>query len=462
MERGVVNVDAPWNLVRNRFQASLDTAEEMLARLMGDENETGYLGEIQEAISNFTPLAIAVNALEIPDTSSEFANRPVPDLSGLDNDFPSFNEDAPSLLPIPTVDMSVVTTPGTVQPGQIDVVWSEIPNPEEVYAVISSYLISALGDGITGLDPAVEQEIFDRARARLLTEHDKQQRQLEEYFSVNGFPMPTGAMAGRLQELSSTQSLEIADLNGKVMVEQAELAQKNTQFVITVMKDIDSVLRDFTVKRNMTTLDFAKSRASSAVSLYAEQVKAVLTTLEAEKLLVEVQVENLKAVVEYNKGMIDSFTAEITAKSAITDAKAKKNTAIVDVFKADVDGFKAETEALTSEQNAILNEYKLRLEHARLDLDAQIAMANNALQGYGAESSLSEKVSSSMANIAAQVVASAYGSVNASAGLSYNGSESVGETYGHSETRGNSATWSEDVNYSQALHESHPFEPEAA
>jgi hypothetical protein len=124
---------------------------------------------------------------------------------------------------------------------------------------------------------------------------------------------------------------------------------------------------------------------------------------------------------------------------------------LVDGYKAEISGYDSSTRAVSDNQKNVLQSYALKIQDADNELKAAIANIDASIRGYGTEYSLREKVAESMANIAMQAMSSAYGAVNASAGLSYNGSESLSESWGHSESRSDSYGHSESISVSSSI-----------
>lgn len=444
-----------FELVRDKFNATMTTAEEMLLALMGTDGNSGYLGNLQNSIQAADIPSISDFAVTVPSINIQTESRPSPSLGDLDLDFPDFTEETPVLAPLPTVDISGLT-PG-VQPDAVSptIDWTEIIHDETLYAELLSNLISVLQNGATGLDPIVEAEIIARAQARQDIIDDKQEQETLEFFSSRGFDLPTGVMAAAMAELANERARNRTDLNGKTLIEQAELAQKNSQFALQLAKDLDVVLRDHTTRRNDNTLDYAKSVALNIISVYSENVKAYLAGEQAKLENVRTQVEYLRGVVEANKGLVTMFSAQAEVYSTIIDGKSKRNASVTEIFKAENIGYEAETRAITAAGQLTVEEYKLRVESADLQLRRAIAEVDAVVKTYGTEQGLREKVAEAMANIAMQLAASSYGAVNASAGLSYNGSKSESESFNHGESR------SVSYGFGESLNESHNYEEEA-
>ena len=451
---------APWALVEDKFNTTSAEAERWATLL------EGYLTELNVVIDAFPDTNITYTPVTIGD-DVDVAIGDAPILStAIDTSFPTFTPTPYSLDTIPTVDTSAII-PGDL-PADITeaITWFESNYDDTLYQQIYTQLISDLNSGAGGLGGTVEQEIYDRAVARQNVDNDAKYREIEDYAASRGFDLPTGAMMGRLQEQTNVIAVNNTEINGKILIEQADLAQKNQQFVLTAMTTLEGLLRDYSNKTNERSLDYSKAVATIAVQRYAEQMRGYIAAAEANKIYVTVQLEVLKAVVEANRGLISQFVAEAQAFEAEIGALAKKNDAISDVYKTEMVGYESENRAISDNQKNIISAYELKIKNAEATTKAAIASAEVSVQGYGAEYGLLEKVAESQANIAMQAMSSAYGAVNASAGLSYNGSESQSESWSHGETRSDSYSHSESVNlgetnsyaHGESITESHKFE----
>lgn len=435
--------NSPWELVNERFDKTTAEAEKWATLL------EGYLTELNVVIDAFPDANITYTPVTIgDDVSVTVGDAPILG-TDIDTNFPTFTPTPYSLDTIPTVDTSAVI-PGEL-PADITtaITWFESNYDDTLYQQIYTQLISDLNSGAGGLGGTVEQEIYDRAIARQNVDNDAKYREIEEYAASRGFDLPTGAMMGRLQEQTNVIATNNLDINGKILIEQADLAQKNQQFVITATTTLEGLLRDYSNKVNDRSLDYSKAVATIAIQRYAEQMRGYIAAAEANKIYVTVQLEVLKSVVEANKGLISQFVAEAQAYDAEIGAIASKNTAIADVYKTEVAGYDSENRAISENQKNIIGAYELKIKNAEAEVRAAISEAETAVQGYSSEYGLRERVAEAQSNIAMQAMSSAYGAVNASAGLSYNGSESQSESWSHGETRSDSYNHSEQMSVSQ-------------
>lgn len=439
------NPDSPYALIEARFNKTASEAEKWATELLT------YLQDLDDVITaipidaiNYTPVVIGTDiAVAVPDA---------PELgTEIDTNFPDFSPTPYSLDTIPTIDTSKLIPNELPTDITVAISWLESVYDDTLFQILYAQLLSDLSSGAGGLGGTVEQEIYDRAVARQDVDNDAKYQEIEEYAASRGFELPTGAMMGRLQEQANSIATQNAEINGKILIEQAELAQKNQQFVISSMSTLENVLREFHDKTNNRALDYEKAVATIAIQRYAEQMRGYIAAAEANKIYVEIQVSVLNATIASNKGLIEQFIAEANAFEAEIGAIGKKNEAITDVYKAEVMGYASETKAVSENQKSIIASYELKIKNADADLRAQITEAELTVQGYGSEYSLREKVAEAQANIAMQAMSSAYGAVNASAGMSYSGNESQSESWSHGETRSDSYSHTEAISNTASI-----------
>lgn len=241
-------------------------------------------------------------------------------------------------------------------------------------------LMALVADGTTGIDPTVEQAIFDRAKSRQEVDNARLYTETEQYFSARGFAVPTGAMSARLQEINIEIARNNSYLNSDIAIEQAKLAQTNFQFVV-------------------------------------EKGSAIITQLTEL---------SLKAVLDFNRGTIEVFTAnveaykqEITRVLSLIEAQSKIYTAEAEVYKAVASVDNADIAAQVEIAKISLQEASLKaeLELKRVSTELEAAMKLHQLQVAAYESG---------SKVTAQVVASALSAVNASANYGFSGSTSLG------------------------------------
>ena len=256
--------------------------------------------------------------------------------------------------------------------------WQESPYNSEVWDTLLDKVVDGIRNGGTGLDADVEQEIWDRAQRRQQSENEKLFRETEEYFASRGWEIPPGAMAGRLAEVSQEIAKNNTDLNGKIAIEQAELAQKNTQFVIEKGINLETILRDFFNNSAARALDAAKTIVGSAIDIYNARVAGYNLKIERYKAMAAVFEARIRAAleaVEIFKAQIEGARVTAAVQQNLIDIYGKQIGAIetrVRLYAAQMDGVKvaAEIENLKLESFRLTTQaYVSRLEGEKVKFD---------------------------------------------------------------------------------------------
>jgi len=272
---------------------------------------------------------------------------------------------APSIT-LPTFDAEV---PDEILRTPAEFSWSESPYNSPIWNDLLAKVLDGIRDGGTGLAPQVYSDIWNRAMLRYQMEADKRYREEENLFAAKGFPLPPGALAGALREVSSEMSRNLTEVNGKMLETEADLAQKNTHFMLELGRQAEVVLREFHNASESRTFEAAKAIAQSSMDIYngliakynaqlerykaqaavyESRIKAALTGIEIFKA----QVEGAKVSVEAQSLLIDIYSKQVdavetTAKIYATQVESAKIIAEIDRVK--IEAFKARIEAYVAE-----------------------------------------------------------------------------------------------------------------
>lgn len=523
------------------------------------------------------PVVTGVDTNLTPITPPEYISPPQPEIGNIESpSTPTINrvpipEEPAYTFPVEPVitDLVVPDTPQLVIPEFDDTLeiieenlclpsgfnWESSPYNSEIWETFLQKVLKGLNEGGTGLSPEVEQAIYNRAIYRQQLENDKAVSNAENYFAAKGFTLPPGAVASRVQEISIEILRANTDLNEKIAIGQAELAQKNEHFYIEMARQAEVILREFfstqenrmleaakttvlmgieifksyvtkqslkieiyktklsvyieRVKATLAKVDIFKAEIEAVIAAsnlqrtkvelysaqvgalevlgkfyntrlqaveiaqrientkidlfkievevysaklaaeknkvdifsalndaertkamtYGEKVKARISELEAKKIELEVQVQNLNAIIQSNSAELDRYKSELTAYSIQVDSKAKEVGANVEAYKAEISAYIAENSSYDSYYSAKLKEAELALQEAKLNLDLQVAQISAKNESYQAIKKLQLGATEGVMNVSSQLTASALTAVNASASYGYSGSENFGHQF---------------------------------
>lgn len=249
-------------------------------------------------------------------------------------------------------------------------------------------ILLVLEEGATGLDPVVEQQIWDRARGRQEIENLRQYAEAESYFSARGYVLPPGALAGRLQEIAIEIGRNNANLNNDITIEQAKLAQSNFQFVIE--------------KGSNMVLDMMKASISS--------------------------------VLEFNKGTVEIFSAEVERYKQEIQTKLATIDGLTKIYMAEADVYKSAASVDNMDTTAQIEINKLKLQEASTKAEIDLKEATIELDAATKVFTLQVEAMKANTTVLSQIAASALSGINASASYGFSGGASMSEGNNFSHT----------------------------
>lgn len=240
-----------------------------------------------------------------------------------------------------------------------------------IEAQLTKYL-----QGGTGLNPAVEDAIYARARSKQDAEARRVRDQALADAATRGFTMPSGALLSATQQARQAGADNNAAGAREIVVLQAEMEQKNLQFAVTTSTGLRTAMVQamLSYMQNVTqlngqALDYAKSILNAIVEMYNTQVKVFGLQLEAYKADVAVY----EALMRGALAAVEIYKAEIQALQAMTQVDHMK----VEIYRARIDVLTSMTSMYKTQVDAVVS--KASLEKLKIDLfQAQV-------QAYGAQ-----------------------------------------------------------------------------
>ena len=190
--------------------------------------------------------------------------------------------------------------------------------------------LNARIQGGTGLAPAVEQAIWDRARDRETMLALAKEQEVLRGAEALGCALPSGVMAGQLADARREYHDKLSGLSRDIAIKQAEMEQANLQQATTLALQLETTLLDDCYKLEMLAFETAKTAADNAIAAHnaaIEHFKALLAGYQAYASAYDTVIK-----AELNK--VEVFKALLSAE----ETKANINRALVERFKAEIDG----------------------------------------------------------------------------------------------------------------------------
>lgn len=267
-------------------------------------------------------------------------------------------------------------------------------------AAYSSSLLTALRavleqriGGGTGLDPAVEQAIWDRARDREAKLGQANEDGVMRNAEALGFKLPTGITAYQLRRAQQDTVDKASTTSRDIAIKQAELEQSNLDKALQLAFDCEGKLIDEALQLERLTFESAKQVADNAIQIhnaaverlrillarYGEFRQTYTAIIEGERLKLtqyqaELQGEETKANV--NRTLVEEFRAKVEAQRALVglfEAQLAGVKAEVDIENARVARFGEEIRAYVAGVNAEtakVESYKVGIESQKVRVDA--------------------------------------------------------------------------------------------
>lgn len=209
----------------------------------------------------------------------------------------------------------------------------------------------AINEGGTGLNPSVEAALWERDRARLEIQAQRDSASVAYKYARAGWPLPPGAMHYALQNIRQDTRDKLAEQSRDIAVKAFEAELENVRFAVKTVGDLFqqalNAVSDY-VKTVMLAPQTAASLTSSIsnmkndaartlVSLYQAQNAALEPFLKIEmadaELKARAQEANLRAKMDVAKLKIDSVMANLkmvgdAAASSLNGISAGANNSV--------------------------------------------------------------------------------------------------------------------------------------
>lgn len=218
--------------------------------------------------------------------------------------------------------------------------------------------------GGTGLPPAVEQALWERAASRedVAIARDVSAAHVE--FSSRGFSLPPGALVARVDAVREEGALRKQSLGRDILIKVADTHIENLRFATTQAIAAENVLVGLFSQKWSRALEIRKMQLDAGLALFnaqislynteqgARQHNATMRRLELEERAQDLQVMRLELEGELAKGQVNEQRIKIYAE------QFKALSAQIDLYTGEMKG--AEIEA--GIQRLELDKYKAGVE----------------------------------------------------------------------------------------------------
>jgi len=399
-------------------------------------------------------------APEMPDAEYQRVDPPnFPDIVGEPPDAPTDEEMTPATIDLPSepvindvnlpaLDMTLPDAPEGELTGA-DFNYSEGVYSSLLDTAVKEGLLTWVQNGGTGLDADVEDAIFDRAIARMETDNERAYEEVLNFFSSRGYDLPPGAMAGRLYEVNREIVRNRTQLNAEITIEQARLAQNNTQFSYEKSIALEGQEKEHFNQIYNRALQAAIATTEGIIKVYQAKIQGYLGQVEAKKAeagAYESYANAQNAVNQTNAAVygirIDAYKAQLTSELAIIENIGK-------VYMYQVQGYSAKAQVAAQQVDAVIKRFVAMVQQEGTISELTLKEAQMLLDEYLAKMKVTLESTQSGANIAAQIAASALAGVSVTASIGDSNSRNDSVNYSYGQNISNAASLSEVHTYDE-------------
>ncbi len=223
------------------------------------------------------------------------------------------------------------------------------PLQSDAFDEATNWLVNSITLGGTGIDPAIEAQIWGRDRDRVISEGARLEAQTLSEFSGRGFSIPPGAAAARLAAIKAGQLESLQASSRDAAIKQADMEVENLRFAVEqAIKSRMAAMQaaaDY-IRSLMSGVDAAVRLASINTDAKARMVAATADLYRArlarDELAMKIPLSNQDAALKSQGLNIDGYSKAAGTAASAAEAEAR----------AFADGAKAALSAI----NAIVTE----------------------------------------------------------------------------------------------------------
>lgn len=208
------------------------------------------------------------------------------------------------------------------------------PLAADAFDEATNWLVNTITVGGTGISPAVEDQIWQRSRDRIVSDGLRVESQTMTEFASRGFSLPPGALAAKLQEVRFEQLTKTQESSRDTAIKQAEIEIENLRFAVDLA--VKSRMQAMTaatdyIRAVMSSPDIAAKVASINTDAQARMISATADLYRArltrDELAMRIPITNASNAVQFSGIGTDGFykgvSARVQAAASAADAYAR-------------------------------------------------------------------------------------------------------------------------------------------
>lgn len=222
------------------------------------------------------------------------------------------------------------------------------PLAADAFDEATNWLVNSITLGGTGISPAVEDQIWQRGRDRVIADGLRAESQTQNEFAMRGFSLPSGALAARLQQVRFEQLSKTQEQSRDAAIKQADMTVENLRFAVDqAIKSRIAAMQaaaDY-IRSLMSGIDSAAKVASinsdAKARMYAATADLYRARLSRDELAMKIPLSNQDASLKvqglnmdgYHKGAGNATAAAQTEAEAFAGAAGDALKAITTIVQ---------------------------------------------------------------------------------------------------------------------------------
>ncbi|MBT9151316.1 MAG: hypothetical protein DDT40_01507 [candidate division WS2 bacterium] len=229
--------------------------------------------------------------------------------------------------------------------------------------------------GGTGLAPNVETAIWNRSYERDLQAYNDAVNEELVRWGQRGWTLPNDIIDARLMELNTKFMDSRIDRSRDIAIEQARLAQNNTQFTITNSITLEGIMIQHHNNIYNRALAAVKAIVDAEVAVLNAMVLRYNARLEAYKTKALTFTELEKAKISYYSARISKYKTEVEAHIA-------RIAGLTDIYRADTSAYSARVNESTQLGQLRIEQQKMMGDFVKQNIVANLTAAQTNLQQF--------------------------------------------------------------------------------
>ncbi len=211
-------------------------------------------------------------------------------------------------------------------------------------------------NGGTGLEPAVEQAIWDRSRDRETQIGLANEADVMRQSEALGFQLPAGVLAAQLRQAQRDYYGKLSELSRDIAIKQADLEQQNLRETITAGIQLEGQLINYSYQLEALSFESAKAYAENAIAVNNAAIEQYRALLQGYQTYADAY----KTIIQAELAKVEVYKAQMQAE----ETKANVNRAVVEAYKAQIEGAMARVDIYRAQVGAA--QTLVQLEQAKI------------------------------------------------------------------------------------------------